>query len=541
MVRNSITSSDGPELFLGLVGSVGTKIKDVSAALKKSLKIYNYNCDEIRVIELLHDFPKWKNLPHDKEDIRLGAHMTAGNEFRDAMEHGNALAVLSISSIRRVRKQKGISGTSNKPLSRHCYIFWSLKHPEEVLALRRIYGPAFFLVAAYSPREIRRQNLEKIIAKSHHSSKTEKFSSEAKDLMVRDEAEVDNEYGQNVRETFPMADAFINTNDEINTAIDRLVELLFADPPFHTPTSDEYGMFHARAAALRSASLSRQVGAVISASNGEIVSIGTNEVPKSGGGAYWCDDPKDKRDFKLGYETNDMMKRNSLAEVIERLKDHNWLVEGKIKMDVRDLLEELVPLMKDSQVMNVIEYSRTVHAEIAALLDAAFRGASVKGCTMYTTTFPCHDCAKHIVAAGLSKVVYIEPYPKSLAVEHHSDSIVVDKGLTNSDKVSFDPFVGVAPHRYIDLFEMVKRKEKDGSIVESTKNRSETIPRIVGFPQSYLGSEKWELAFLEEKMKRKKLKSGLPLWLTEVLEEATREVKKWSVWMRAHEEKGRRL
>ena len=69
--------------------------------------------------------------------------------------------------------------------------------------------------------------------------------------------------------------------------------------------------------------------------------------------------------------------------------------------------------------MDLIEFSRTVHAEMAAIVDAARRGVSVQDCNLYTTTFPCHECAKHIVAAGIRRVVYIEPYPKSQALSLH--------------------------------------------------------------------------------------------------------------------------
>src|SRR5205823_8721516 len=61
-----------------------------------------------------------------------------------------------------------------------------------------------------------------------------------------------------------------------------------------------------------------------------------------------------------------------------------------------------------SQIRNLIEFGRAVHAEMAALIDAARRGVSVAGCTMYVTTFPCHLCARHIVAAGIKRLVYIE-------------------------------------------------------------------------------------------------------------------------------------
>lgn len=74
--------------------------------------------------------------------------------------------------------------------------------------------------------------------------------------------------------------------------------------------------------------------------------------------------------------------------------------------------------------MNVIEFGRDAHAEMEAIL-AARAGISVKGRDLYSTTFPCHNCAKLIISAGINRVVYIEPYPKSLAIELHGDSISV--------------------------------------------------------------------------------------------------------------------
>ncbi|MCZ5321339.1 hypothetical protein O5699_00900 [Escherichia coli] len=60
--------------------------------------------------------------------------------------------------------------------------------------------------------------------------------------------------------------------------------MLFGNP-FITPTFDEYAMYMAFSSALRSADLSRQVGAVL-AKNYAIMSTGANDVPKSGGGLY---------------------------------------------------------------------------------------------------------------------------------------------------------------------------------------------------------------------------------------------------------------
>ena len=119
--------------------------------------------------------------------------------------------------------------------------------------------------------------------------------------------------------------------------------------------------------------------------------------------------------------------------------------------------------------MDITEFGRNVHAEMAALLDAARRGVSIEGLTLYCTTFPCHDCAKHIIAAGVERVVYIEPYPKSKAKELFKEDIIVDP-MNNEEacsrKVRFEPFVGIAPRQYMRLFAFPKgeRHIPDGGI-----------------------------------------------------------------------------
>src|SRR6478609_6792764 len=52
----------------------------------------------------------------------------------------------------------------------------------------------------------------------------------------------------------------------------------------------------------------------------------------------------------------------------------------------------------------------TVHAEQNAIADAARRGSSVDGCTVYVTHYPCINCAKIMAAAGISEIIYHEDY-----------------------------------------------------------------------------------------------------------------------------------
>jgi cytidine deaminase len=115
--------------------------------------------------------------------------------------------------------------------------------------------------------------------------------------------------------------------------------------------------------------------------------------------------------------------------------------------------------------MNVTEFGRSVHAEMAALIDAARRGTAVSGAILFTTTFPCHNCAKHIVAAGIRSVVYVEPYPKSLAGDLHLDAIEIN-GTGCGKGVNFKPFVGISPRRYLDVFTAGERKGADGKVLQ---------------------------------------------------------------------------
>lgn len=52
----------------------------------------------------------------------------------------------------------------------------------------------------------------------------------------------------------------------------------------------------------------------------------------------------------------------------------------------------------------------TVHAEQNAIADAARRGISVEGATAYITHFPCVNCAKILIAAGVSTVKFHRDY-----------------------------------------------------------------------------------------------------------------------------------
>jgi dCMP deaminase len=51
------------------------------------------------------------------------------------------------------------------------------------------------------------------------------------------------------------------------------------------------------------------------------------------------------------------------------------------------------------------KYDYVIHGETNAIIRAARLGIAIGGGTLYTTGFPCNNCARNVVAAGIKKIV----------------------------------------------------------------------------------------------------------------------------------------
>jgi len=277
-------------------------------------------------------------------------------------------------------------------------------------------------------------------------------------------------------------------------------------------------MFMAYAASLRSAQLGRQVGAAITSERGDILGVGTNDVPKPGGGLYWPGQ-LDNRDHVLKKDSNDEQRDKIVQRLLDAVENldqrrHKAIeatiqTNGHLVSDRDALLKQIqetlasVNLLPDSLKsvfrarLDITEYGRAVHAEMDALLSCARSGVSPEGALFYVTTFPCHNCTRHIIAAGIKRVYYIEPYGKSRAEELHSDEIVVEEKLERkrgrNRRVPFTHFVGIGPRRYFDLFSLTLGRghelvRKDGGKIIDVET-TYAWARIPLSPYSYLQKE----------------------------------------------------
>lgn len=129
-------------------------------------------------------------------------------------------------------------------------------------------------------------------------------------------------------------------------------------------TWEEYFMNIATEVATRSTCIRRQIGAVI---------------------------VKDKRILTTGY--------NGSVHGAEHCSDNGVCLKGN------------APSGTGHDICNA------VHAEQNAIIQAALHGVALKGAEIYVTTPPCSLCAKMIVQAGVTRVIYKGTYPDKRSLE----------------------------------------------------------------------------------------------------------------------------
>jgi deoxycytidylate deaminase len=515
-----VQTADFPELFFGIVAPIGVNMDMVCEALSSTISEMGYDSYLLRITKMMEEI-------HLSDDFKIVSNSHV-ESYRSRIAYANevrrkfgveALAALTISAVRASRVDYWKSHQSGEvhhpqeskyeemPVAKRAYVIRQLKRPEEIALLRRVYGRQFIAVSAYSSESLRRKYIEQAETKSRGGllNDTEAHNL-AYDLIAMDSKETketkDNT-GQNVRDAFPLGDVFIDATNKqaCEATLTRFIRLLFGNNQI-TPSRDEYGMYLAKTASLRSSDLSRQVGAAIFRTSGEVITLGCNEVPKAGGGTYWPGDDGDQRDFVQGSDPNDDQKKEIIVDVIDRLLRAGNL--SKELMEKNDSVEISRVLLSDksqdglgeSRLMDLLEFGRIIHAEMSAISDAARKGVSIQDAVLFCTTFPCHICAKHIVATGIQRVVFLEPYPKSYAKKLHGDSIALDDE-GDSKKVKFVPFIGISPFRYRDLFEKGKRKYESKAL-EWSKGIKQ--PQLGVYFPSYAESENIVVAELHKKI-----------------------------------------
>ncbi len=471
-IHKLLKDRQSSELVIALCGPLGSGIKSIVPILSTALADQGYTVEHIRISTLMRNAietnPSLSSLtqylpPNDADQFeRYDKLQDAGDAVRKFI-NTSVLAKLAIEDIKVRRDDNQPDPDKTAPADiRTAYIVDQLKHPDEAKLLRTVYGSLFYMVGVLSKEKERLTRLEREerIEPTH-----------AHKLIARDKRE-DFDHGQKLEKTLQSADYFIRNRSgntaAISKALDRFIELIHGKNGI-TPTKDEAGMYAAFSASLESACLSRQVGAAICTDSGHMLATGKNDVPAPHGGLYTHDHGEnDHRCIHKGAKCyNDEYKSRLTQEITGILQKKPELASAGLALTLA------TEISKNTQIDALIEYSRAIHAEMDAIVSLARNpSCSTQDTTLFSTTYPCHNCARHIVAAGIKRVVYIEPYEKSLAEKLHDDAI------TSSDeegKIPFEPFEGVAPRRYQVFFVSNTPRKKDGiALNHSVRDRKNT-------------------------------------------------------------------
>ena len=325
------------------------------------------------------------------------------------------------------------------------FVIDALRNPFESMFFREKYS-AFYLMAIKSPQEDRYDRLfnEFNLTKSEIDEQDIKEDPE--------EGVIDNVaifVSQNISACIQKADIHINNpgkygSNNYNELKFRLITYicLIQHPGLITPERDEKLMQIAFTAKLNSGCISRQVGAVVTNKEGATVAIGWNDAPEG-------QTPCLLRSLDHLYSGTDP---NSYSEFEKTDKKFKELTNKKIaEMGDKSKFEGLQRSFCFKSYYNTIKsdknqvHTRALHGEENAFLQIVKHGGqSVKGGTLYTTSSSCELCSKKAYQLGITRIVYIEPYP-GIAISH-----VVHSGTQQPEMVLFSGAIGQAYSKLYD-------------------------------------------------------------------------------------------
>lgn len=322
------------------------------------------------------------------------------------------------------------------------FVIDAFRNPFEALFFKERFS-AFYLIAVKTPEEDRCDRLIKVLELKHTQIIELDEKENPKGSMISSKEIF---VSQNISACIQKSDIHINNrgkteNRNLNELKGKLVTYvsLIQHPGVITPQKEEKLMQIAYTAKLNSGCISRQVGAVVTNSAGAIVSIGWNDAPQ---GQTQCllrnmrsVIKQDNKKSYSNYERNDDQFISNVRSRLNNLPDVKLLKGRNLSFCFKDVHNEVKG--KDNQV-----HTRALHAEENAFLQLVKHGGqAVAGGYLYSTASPCELCSKKAYQLGISKIVYVEPYP-GIAVSH-----VICSGVAQPKMELFSGAIGLAYHK----------------------------------------------------------------------------------------------
>ncbi|MGA8831919.1 MAG: deaminase, partial [Desulfomonilaceae bacterium] len=389
-------------------------------------------------------------------------------------KHFSILSKESGDLIKALRKQqqRDLDQDSQTYFMIECF-----RNPMEIEYLRERYSK-FFLFAIFAGEDERYRRLEKLYGLPPE---------ECKEIDKIDQGgnPGTGPYDQNIKKCVNLADIAVNNSKQENGGHPELCQKLLGyfalvkNPGWIKPTDHERNMNLAYSMSLNSTCISRQVGAIIVNNDGYVVGAGWNDTDRHRLGCIYRLKSDVKNTNNLGFPLCSAENDSTFRKLI--------LDDGK-ELDssfcYKDEYAKLQAHLKWSQTKNPptstgeelgkfrrsLQECRALHAEENAILQVSRTGGvSLRGATLYTTTFPCELCAKKILQMGIKKIVYCEPYPKSVSQDVFFAEVIFNREFSH---IKFIPFEGVKSPGFFRLFKPSMDIKDQQEIVGINQNQA---------------------------------------------------------------------
>lgn len=405
-------------LIIGITGAFGSGCSSVATYLESNKFKYISISNDILggMYNNIYPLSQWANLSRREKQL-------FGNEVRT--NHYDDYLYTLHECIQAYDQESINQGEDCPNIVLECF-----RNPQEIGFLNEIYRE-FFLFAIYAGYFQRWTRF--------HTLNPNANEDDFEHLDRIDEQEEDNPLGQNVKECVKQADVIINNDlhwqePAVQTQFYRKVNhfIQTIKTGEYIPTPSEVLMNEAYSVSFQSDCLKRQVGAVVTTPNNEVISVGYNAAPRKStpcvGECY--------REHRKRRIFNDMNIHfcPMCNTQLNRANLQNYTCPNNVCQI--DFLKLFFPGKE-------LDYCKSIHAEEKAILDVpnTGKGVTLQNCTIYSTTFPCNLCAKKIAEVGIKKVVYVEPYPVREAKE-----------VLEENEVELEVFEGIKAKAYYRVY-----------------------------------------------------------------------------------------
>ena len=370
-----------------------------------------------------------------------------GNPFEDNAKflNPNFLYILSSEANTFLKHHRAYIQKESPEDTRTYYVIECFRNPAEILYFRKRYY-SFYLFSIYRGIEKRFNRLSELYHFRWEEFKEIDKIDEGSDFAIEP-------YKQNIKQCVNLADIALANEEEPYHLFEKFLKYfaLIKFPGCVKPTHMERNMHLAYSMALNSTCICRQVGAII-VKDGQIIGAGWNDVDTNRIGCIYrlrkdVEDIKENKSFPICSDEDYEEFRKIIIDYPQL--EHSFCYKDewgkfKKKRGITKIPNECNEVIQKIETRSLQE-CRALHAEENAILQSSFLGGpSLKGATIYTTTFPCELCAKKILKVGIKRIVYCEPYPKSLSMD-----VFLREGVKDIEII---PFEGVKSPSFFRLF-----------------------------------------------------------------------------------------